>query len=139
MGAGALDISAAIINTALHGRGPVLVLQSVAGGLLGRQAYQGGLKTAALGLVLHFLIATTWTTIYYVASNWFRVLAKQPLIYGPLYGIAVYLFMYGVVMRLSALHFKFFTQSGTGILTAVLIHIFCVGLPIALVVRRYSN
>ncbi|OGG56082.1 MAG: hypothetical protein A3F84_01330 [Candidatus Handelsmanbacteria bacterium RIFCSPLOWO2_12_FULL_64_10] len=57
--AGALDILAAFINNGLRGQGPVWVLQSVAGGWLGVGAFNGGLKTAALGIVLHFFIATT--------------------------------------------------------------------------------
>jgi hypothetical protein len=47
----------------------------------------------------------------------------------------VYLYMYTVVLPLSALRFKFFNQSASAILTGVLIHLFCVGLPIALVTR----
>jgi hypothetical protein len=47
--------------------------------------------------------------------------------------------MYMVVLPLSAYHFKFFNQPATAILTGVLIHLFCVGLPIALVVRRLAK
>jgi hypothetical protein len=47
----------------------------------------------------------------------------------------VYLFMYAIVRPLSALHLRFFDQTATAILIAVLIHIFCVGLPIALAAR----
>jgi hypothetical protein len=44
-----------------------------------------------------------------------------------------------VVLPLSAYHFKFFNQPVTAILTGVLIHLFCVGLPIALVVRGLAK
>ena len=54
------------------------------------------------------------------------------------YGIVVYLFMYGVVLPLSAYHLKFFTQPATAALTGALIHTFCVGLPIALCARRWA-
>jgi hypothetical protein len=63
--AGTLDITAAFINSGLRGGSPARALQSIAGGLPGREAtFQGGLKTAALGLALHFLIATTWAAFY---------------------------------------------------------------------------
>ena len=133
--AGALDIVAAFINSGLRGRGPVWVLQSVAGGLLGRNSFQGGLRTALLGLALHFFIATVWTAAYYAASLKLPLLTRQAVLSGLLYGVVVYLVMYRVVLPLSALQFKFFNQPVTAILTGVLIHLFCVGLPIALVIR----
>lgn len=133
--AGALDITAAFINSGLRGRGPIWVLQSVAGGLLGRNSFQGGLKTALLGLALHFFIATMWAAAYCVASLKLPWLVRQAALCGLLYGVVVYLVMYMVVLPLSALQFKFFNQPVTAILTGVMIHLFCVGLPIALVTR----
>jgi uncharacterized membrane protein YagU involved in acid resistance len=137
--AGVLDITAAFVNSGLRGRSPVWVLQSVAGGWLGADTFKGGLKTALLGIVTHFFIATTVAAVYYAASERLPLLKRQAMICGLLYGIAVYLFMYMVVLPLSAYHFKFFNQPITAILTGVLIHLFCVGLPIALVVRRIAK
>ena len=135
LSAGVLDITAACVNSGLRGRSPVWVLQSVAGGLLGRNTFQGGLKTAALGLALHFFIATAAAAAYYAASLKLPLLAQRAIVCGLLYGIAVYLFMYMVVLPLSALHFKFFSQPVMAIFTGVLIHMFCVCLPIALTCR----
>ena len=138
--AGALDITAACIHSGFYGRSPIWLLQIVAGGLLGRDSsLQGGLKTAALGLALHFFIATTWAAVYCAASLKLPVLTQQAVISGVLYGIVVYLFMYAVVRPLSALHLRFFDQTASGIFIAVLIHICCVGLPIALMARRYAK
>lgn len=133
--AGALDITAAIVNSKLHGRSPQTVLQSVAGGLLGRDTYQGGWKTAALGLVLHFCIATIWATVYFAASRKLPLLTQQAVLCGLVYGVIVYAVMYMIVLPLSAWHTKFFNQPASVILTGVLIHLFCVGLPIALTIR----
>ena len=137
--AGTLDITAACINSGLSGRSPINVLQSVAGGLLGRETFQGGLKTAAMGLAIHFVIATVWAAVYCLASTKLPLLTQQAIICGVCYGIAVYAFMYMVVLPLSAYHSKFFNQAATAILTGVLIHIFCVGLPIALTCRWYAK
>jgi len=134
--AGAMDITAAIVHGGIRGSSPMRILQSVAGGLLGRDTFQGGLKTAVLGLALHFLIATTAAAVFFAASLKLPVLTRRAVVSGILYGIAVYLFMYMVVLPLSALQFRFFNQAATNILIGILIHIFCVGLPIALVVRR---
>ena len=128
--AGTLDITAAIL---FYGpRVPVRILQSVATGVLGRAAFSGGASTAVLGLGLHFLIATGAAAVYYLASRRIALLREQPLLAGPLYGIAVYLFMNRVVIPLSAARPQPLT------LKMAAIHVACVGLPIALAVRRWG-
>jgi hypothetical protein len=134
--AGGLDITAAIVNGAVYGRPPMRILQSVASGLLGRGAFDGGWPTAALGLILHLFIATTWTAIFYAATRKLPTLANRPLVFGPLFGIAVFFFMGSITVPLSAAPFKIpYTRPALAI--GLLIHIFCVGLPIALIVRRW--
>jgi hypothetical protein len=136
--AGTLDISAAFVNSGLRGVSPTRVLQAIASGLLGKDAFNGGFATAALGLVLHFFIATTATAIYYAASRKLKVLVEQPIVCGLAYGIPVYFVMNLVVLPLSAVPFTISHTPGH-VATAALILMFCVGLPIALVVRRYSK
>ena len=65
---GVLDFLDAIIFFGLRGSTPRGIFQYVASGLLGRAAFSGGTKTFALGLLLHFLNAFIFTTIYYFAS-----------------------------------------------------------------------
>lgn len=137
--AGALDITAACITAWLRaGVTPTRVLQSVASGLLGDASYTGGAKTAVLGLALHFVIATIWTTVFYFASRKLRFLIERPITWGLVYGVIVYAFMNFVVLPLSA-----FPQRTpprlSGRIIGLLIIMFCVGLPIALTVRRFSR
>ena len=134
--AGVLDITAACVNGGLRGLSPLRILQSVASGLLGRGAFEGGVPIAALGLLLQFIIATTATAVYYAASRKFPMLADRALIFGPLFGIAVFFFMGSIVVPLSAAPFKI-PYTVNGLATGLMIHIFCVGLPIALAVRRF--
>lgn len=136
--AGVLDIVAAVVTTVLRGRPPMRMLQSIASGLLGLNSYNGGLKTAALGLVLHFIIATGWAAVFYVASRKLSFPVRQPIISGLLYGIFVFCFMNLIVLPLSAFPHKVsFTLSS--VIIGVSVIMFCVGLPIALIVRRYST
>lgn len=135
--AGILDISAAFVNGGLRGRSPMFVLQSVASGLLGRESYKGGVKSAILGAVLHFSIAFVACAAYYVASRRIRLLTRRPVVCGLLYGITVYMFMYLLVLPLRFQ--RSFVQSVSMVATDVAIHMFCVGLPISLAVRRYSE
>lgn len=137
--AGTLDICAAFLTAWLRaGVGPIALLQYVASGALGPAAFQGGAKTALVGLALHYLIATIWTTVFYLASRKWLFLIERPVQFGLLYGIAVYLFMtFVVVPFLSRITPRPATITGRtiGILTIM----FCVGLPIALIVRRFSR
>jgi hypothetical protein len=134
---GTLDIAAAFTLWAIRGVAPFRVLQGIAAGLLGPRSFQEGLPTAALGAALHFLIAFTAAGVYYAASRKISFMTHQALIAGILYGILVYLFMNWIVLPLSAATRRPPTLSY--ILPMVFIHIFCVGLPIALTIRRFSR
>ncbi len=131
---GALDLLDALVFFGLRGVAPVRICQSIAAGLLGRAAFQGGAATAALGVALHFFIATCVVVTYYLASLRLRVLVRHAVIAGMVYGLAVYGVMNYIVIPLSAL-------GGRGpfvlpvFINGLLIHAFGVGLPAALFVR----
>lgn len=136
--AGTLDIVAACATAWWRGgTSPVRVLQFVASGVLGSLSFTGGAKTAALGLALHFLIATVATAVFYFASRKWFFLVEQPITAGLLYGVAVYQFMNFVILPLSAVSQRPATVSGR--IIGLLVIMFCIGLPIALIVRRFSR
>src|SRR5215213_4377156 len=136
--AGACDITYAFIFYYLRsGITPVQILQSVASGLLGSGASKGGLPAAALGAFLHFFIATAAAAVYYAASRKLGVLVRHAFVCGILFGAAVYAFMNFVVVPLSAAPFKGSTPSTATWVTGLLIHMFGIGLPIALATRRF--
>lgn len=129
---GVMDLAAAhFILWQPRGIGMGTGLQGIARGLIGAAAAKGGSATATLGVVLHFLIAFSAATVYVVVSRVLRILTAQTILCGLLYGVGVYLFMYGVVLRA---RFGSVPLTPTG----VIIHMFCVGLPIALA-ARYAN
>ena len=136
--AGTLDLAAACVAAWLRGGvTPVQVFQSVASGLLGPESFRGGVKTALLGIVLHFFIATVVTAIFYLASRKLMFLVERPITFGLLYGVAVYAFMNFVVIPLSNVTRRPATVSGR--IIGLLIIMFFIGLPVALVVRRFSR
>jgi hypothetical protein len=141
--AGTFDITyACVFNYLRRGTKPIAVFQSVAAGALGREAaIAGGLKTAALGLFFHFLIALIVATVYYIASRTIRFLITHPIISGLIYGLCVYLVMYGLVLRFSAIHSTNYPWSYPWIplIFNVAIHMFGIGLPIALITRKFSR
>jgi hypothetical protein len=135
--AGVLDINSAFILSYLKGGGPIGVLQGVAAGVVGREsAINGGLATAGLGLAIHFFIAFVVATVFYVASRRLVFLTRHPVISGLLYGVVVYGFMYWIVMPLA---YPVVHPSVSRDVTAVCVHMFLIGLPIAMIVRRYPR
>jgi len=138
--AGILDITGACIVAWLRaGVAPVRVLQSVAAGLYGPASATLGAKTAAIGLVVHFFIATVWTAVYYAASRKLTFLISQPLIFGILYGVIVYSFMNFVVIPVSAIPKRATPPPLSGRLIGLAVIIFCIGIPIAFIVRKFSK
>jgi hypothetical protein len=133
---GTLDITAALLVYGAFGLRPIPLLQGIAAGLLGHGAFNGGLMTALLGLFCHYFIAFSASAVYVVASRGLALLARRPAIAGPLYGIAVYFFMQRAVLPFSGAIKRPFSLEMT--LIGVVIHIFCVGLPIALATRRFA-
>jgi hypothetical protein len=121
------------------GAKPLRIFQSVAGGVLGRPvAIDGGVRTFALGLALHFVVATCITTVFYFASLWLPVLLRYPWVSGPLYGIVAFLGMNYVVVPLSAI--RRFPGPITRVFWVGMIgHMVLVGLPIALLARRSAR
>lgn len=137
--AGALDISAAILNAQMHSIAANRVLQSVASGLLGKAAYAGGAGTAVLGLVLHFALMAVIATAFYLASQRLPVLTTMHWSWiGLAFGIVVYLTMSFVIVPLSQFPGKL-VPNLTAFMTGVTIHMICVGLPIAYFTSKHSQ
>ena len=135
--AGVIDITYACTFWAIKaGVRPTRIFQSVAAGLLGRQAaVAGGLQTAALGLALHFVIALTVAFVYYTAARYADTLWRRPWAFGSLYGVAVFGVMHYIVVPLSA--------AGGGVAPfdlvwdglSIVVHAFGIGVPVALGAR----
>jgi uncharacterized membrane protein YagU involved in acid resistance len=103
--AGALDIIYAFVvyGPLSYGISPERVLQSVAAGWIGREASQaGGWSTASLGLGTHFLIASIMAAVYVLAARSFSALNKNPILWGLVYGLILYVAMNYIVVPLSA-------------------------------------
>ncbi len=133
---GAMDITSAFIIAISRGSTATRLLQFVASGLLGAKAFQGGIATAALGLALHFLIAFGLVSVFYLASRRISLLVRWPVPSGIVYGLAVFAFMNLVVLPLSAARPR---HSLTGDLIQIGIHMFVIGLPTAVLIRRFSG
>jgi Na+/alanine symporter len=130
--AGTLDLLQACI---LFGWDIPLV---IAGGLLGRQAFEGGVGTYVLGVLLHFFIACSAAAVYYAASRSLVFMSEHPLVCGLFFGAAVEEVMRLVVLPLSALHSRG-PYKLHDLILGLLVHMVVVGLPIAFSIRRFAK
>ncbi|RSL15754.1 hypothetical protein EDE15_1256 [Edaphobacter aggregans] len=115
------------------------VSRGVASGLLGKAAFQGGMGTWTLGLVLQFFIAISAAAIYCLASLRLRFLRDNWLVCGLFYGIAVYLVMNLIVLPLSAFPFPVGPFKVSTLIQGLLVHMILIGLPISFSLRRFSS
>jgi hypothetical protein len=130
--AGTLDLIQASI---LFG---VKVPLVIAGGLLGEPAFSGGAGTYILGILLHFFIAFSVTTIYYIASRRLTFMRDHPLVCGLFFGMAVELVMSYIVLPLSALQDRG-PYRLHDVLQGLIVHMIVIGLPVAYSIRWFAT
>ena len=139
---GVLDITAACVQSWIDaGRTPWQVLKGVASALWGRAAMDAGPGMAAIGLAMHFTVALTATLVFYALHRRLAFLRSTPLVViGPPYGVVVFSAMnYGTLPLMSWMR-SFYLGTpprwpGTMGWKQLVIHLICVGLPIAWGVR----
>ncbi len=142
---GVLDINGAFLQAWVqNGVTPERVLKGVAGGLLGRAAAEGGPAIAALGLAMHFGVATCATLLFYALSRRLPVLRQaNVLLVGALYGLAFFALMNFATLPLLSFFRSLYLNStpywvGPMRWPQALVHMVCVGLPIAWCIRRFG-
>ena len=95
---GTLDILFALTFAAVNGVGPVRLLQTVASGLLGEEAYAGGVPAAALGLAGHFIMSYLWAALFVAIAVRLPGLTARPILAGAIFGVLVFFIMRLVVL-----------------------------------------
>jgi hypothetical protein len=120
-----LDGTSATVSFATRGVSFTRLWQGVASGLLGPASFRHGAASAALGLFFN------------LAIRYLPALVEHYLLSGAVYGVLVFFFMNLVVIPLSALPKRHFALSDA--LVPIVVHIFCVGLPISVAARIFSN
>lgn len=134
LSAAMLDIAYAITRSVLQGATAERLLQSVASGLQGPEAFRGGWPSALLGLAAHCAILLVAATLYWLASARLVWSWRLPWLAGPLFGLTVWAVMNWLVVPWSAAPFTL-TYTPASLLLGLLVHMALVGLPIALATR----
>jgi hypothetical protein len=101
--AGTIDIFAASVINHIN---LVVILHSIASGLLGKNSFYDGWTSAAIGLVLQWAMALVIAAIYVFASRSIPALIRHWIWGGLAYGVGIYFVMNFVVVPSSAAPFK---------------------------------
>jgi len=136
--AGAIDLTYAFTYHGITSHiAPARILQSIASGLLGMAAFDGGMTAAAVGFVSHFMILIGAAAIYYAASRRFAFLRDRAYLSGMIFGIGIYATMHLIVLPLSAA--PQFKSSWPGTITDFAVHVLLLGPAVALTIRRFDR
>jgi len=137
--AGFLDGMDAVVYIAwMSGRSAVRVFQFIASGALGVKSFDGGVATPLLGVCFHFVIAISAAAVFYGLSLWLPTVLRRPLLWGPVYGVGVFVFMHYIVVPMSAAP-KQPPLTRAALANLLFSHIFFVGIPITWVTKRFSR
>src|SRR5262245_14625360 len=109
------------------------ILQSIAAGLLGEDAFAGGAATAMAGLGLHFGISVAMSAVFWYACTRWAVLYARPVVFGLIYGAITWVAMNEVVVPLSRAQPPPFIPAWFA--DGVLVHLVLFGLFFAFVAR----
>jgi hypothetical protein len=134
--AGTLDITAACTNAYVQrGIMPEQVLRFVASGLFGQSAFTGGPVMAFAGLIIHFMIAISWTLLFYILYPRLAFLRKDKIVSGIIYGAFVWVMMNLVILPITAIPKSPFNFMSA--LINMVILMFMIGMPNAFRAPRY--
>lgn len=122
-----LDGTAAVIQTDFRAD---RVFKYVASAVAGNAAFAGGGVFIVLGLILHLLVSLGWSLIFFLLYPKLPLLQGNRWLTGCLYGIVVWACMRFIIVPLSLAPQGALTLPAA--LTAIAIHMVCVGLPISL-------
>lgn len=134
--AGTLDILSAFLFAGMAGIGVLPVLRYVASGPFGDAVRQGGAGWAAIGLAVHFAIMAVMAAAYMIAARRLPALLRHPVVAGLAYGLLLWLVMYWIVKALRWPEAPL-PSGAWSIGNQLFSHCVLVGLPIALIARRY--
>jgi len=135
--AGTLDILSAFVFAGIDGITPVRVLRFVASGPFG-DAPTTSAGWAAIGLAVHYAIMACMAAAYVLIAPRIPALIRHPIVAGLLYGLWLWIVMYWIVRPLRFPELPL-PHTLYGIANALFSHCILVGIPIALITRRYAS
>jgi len=135
--AGCLDLLTAILvySVAMQRTTDTKLLQGIGRAAFGSNAFDGETSLALSGVAVHFFIAFSFAIFYFFIFPYIPFLRRQRIISGMLYGIFAWCVMNLAVLPL--LHIANVPHKWDSMIRGAVILMFCIGLPISLIVSRY--
>ena len=136
--AGTLDITMACLKYYFQTeKSPVNVLNFVASGLIGKDAFSGQNYTPLLGLFLHYSIAFIWVIVFYFLYPTLKRFIESKYLLAVFYGIFVWTIMNFVVVPLSNTTKLPFNPT-QAVINAIIL-IFAIGLPCSFLTAKFYS
>lgn len=133
---GTLDAIGALLWS--YGTSPAIIFKYIASGVFGKAAFNGGWGMVWAGLFFHYLIAYSFSTVFFILYPAIIRVLKNKYITAVVFALITWLITNLVIVPLSQIGWR--SMSITHILVGFGILIFTIGLPIALICDRiYSK
>jgi hypothetical protein len=133
---GTLDISAAMIQTALNGGTQAGLFRIIAAGAFGRDVIKtGGTDMILWGLFFHYVIAFAITLTFFLLYPRIPLLAKSRIATGIFCGVVSWAVTTQIIVRFSALGARAIDLKAASIAAGILI--VAIGLPLAFLADRF--
>jgi len=134
-----LDLAGAVINYMISsgGKFPKKILEYIAGGIYGGSALDGSLGMNIKGALLHFLIASIWTVLFFIFYPKIKFFHRSIWVNAVVYGLIVWIVMNLIVLPFSAWKAPIVPFKLETAIRAAIILIICVALPVSISARNY--
>jgi uncharacterized membrane protein YagU involved in acid resistance len=136
---GTLDIIAACTSFYITtGKNPVGVLNYVASGIIGNDAFAGATAIALLGLLCHYIIALSFTFFFFWLYSKTNLLSKNRIVTAVVYGLFMWVVTTIIVAPLSNVpHTPLSAIKFSKALKAIGILVFMIGLPLSFIAYNF--
>lgn len=129
-----------VLVTVWH-RPAISLFQWDASNALGPRAFDGGLRSASIGLLMDIPVTLAWAWLYVALARRNSALLKHPTISGAVYGGFVLAVMFGIVVPIG--HAAQSAMTMPAFLNTLTAHVVFFGIPVAwtttLFMRRAAN
>lgn len=135
--AGTADLLTALFvySIVLHKTTAPKILYSIASGVFGKSAYNGGWSMMLCGVLLHYCIAFIFTVFYFLIYPYIKSIGKYRILAGILYGAFVWIIMNLIVLNIVFGHTSTLTPDAIAIGAGILM--ICIGMPVSFIVSKY--
>ncbi len=127
-----------IVSSVLGGYPLTTVYQYIASGALGESAFAGGIATALLGVLFHYIVSFVVAGVFILSANRVSLLRRYPIVGSLLYGFGVFIVMNMIVTPLSAAP-PLPAPTTPQLIVNIMDHVLIVGLPLGILISRNAN